>query len=208
MLVGVAVIALPPAAVQILSRSQPIDRAPHGGIIRADAGLRECGQDRPGAVNIVGPPATEPRAIAFLLVAQVSHRALERRSVLRTADARERCYDPGGNVARRRIQQRAMIGERDRVQIVTGVVRIERAKSAVAALHADEPVKGTPHAVCIAGRVARLMHRPNDDCRIVKIGVIAVRELERPAPARQIRSTHAPVAGFIEELSRLQPVEC
>src|ERR1700722_8933422 len=100
MLVGVAVIALPPAAVQILSRSQPINRAPHGRVIRTDARLRERGQDRPGAVNIVGAPATEPRAIGFLLVAQISHRPLERRSVLRTVDARECCYDSGGNVAR------------------------------------------------------------------------------------------------------------
>src|ERR1700722_8369889 len=70
----IGIVALAPAAVGILLELQPIDGAPNGGIVGTDVRLYECRQHRPGAVNIVGAPAAEPRTIGFLLFAQVDNR--------------------------------------------------------------------------------------------------------------------------------------
>src|SRR5207237_9034362 len=63
----VAVIALAPAAVGILPGREPPPGAARGGIIRADARLRERSQYRPCTVDVVRAPAAEPRAVRFLL---------------------------------------------------------------------------------------------------------------------------------------------
>jgi len=65
-----------------------------------------------------------------------------------------------------------------------GVVDVERCESAVAALHTDEPIQGALDVMRVACRIARLVHRPGDDSRVVKVGVMSVRELKGPAPAR------------------------
>src|SRR5262249_19148631 len=84
----VAVVALAPAAVGILPLLEPSHRALHGGIIGADAGVRQRGKHRPGAVYIVGPPTPEPRAVGFLLVAQIRDGAYQRPCVARAAGER------------------------------------------------------------------------------------------------------------------------
>src|SRR4029077_14299288 len=69
---GVAVIALAPATVGILPQLQKTDSASYRRVIGGDARLRERPQDRPGPVHVVRAPSAEPRAVGFLLRAQVS----------------------------------------------------------------------------------------------------------------------------------------
>ena len=56
------------------------------------------------------------------------------------ADLRQKRHAARGDVRRRRIQQRAVIGERDVVQVEMRVLRLERAPAAVGGLHADDPL--------------------------------------------------------------------
>ena len=109
--------------------------------------LRERHEHRPGAVDVIGSPAPEPRAVGFLLPAQIRNRTIERRVILRPANACEDGNNPRGHVVGRRIEQRAVIGERNVVEIVFEIVGIERRKAAVAALHPDQPVKRATHAL-------------------------------------------------------------
>ena len=79
-----------------------------------------------------------------------------------------------------------MIGEGNLVQVVAGIVRIERRKSAVATLHSHQPIERAAHALGVARRIARLMHGPRHHGGIVEIRIEVIRELKRPAAAGQI----------------------
>src|SRR6185312_4596176 len=105
----------------------------------------------------------EPGAIGLLLPPQVRDGALERGSILRPACARQRRRYPRGDVARRRIEQRAVIRERNVVEVVVGVVSVERGEPAVLALHGDQPVERTLDRAGITLRQTRLMHAPGDN---------------------------------------------
>ena len=118
----------------------------------------ERAQRRPGAVDVVGAPAPEPGAVRLLLAQEIVEPARERgRSSLigpscaSSRDAARR--DIGG----RRIEQRAMIGEGNVVEIVVVVVGVEGAPAAVAALHAGDPFGGARdrHAIAPRGRNGR-----------------------------------------------------
>ena len=100
-----------------------------------------------------------------------------------------------------------MIGEGNLVQVVTGIVGIERRKAAVAALHPHQPVERTAHAFIVADRIARLMHGPGNHGCIVEVRIEIIRELKCPTAAGQIGFSDAPIAGLIEQLLGLQPVE-
>src|SRR2546430_3789450 len=126
--VRVGVIALAPAAVGILPGYEPTHGAARGRIIRADARLRERSQYRPGTVDVVRAPATEPRAVRFLLLAQKGDCASEHRLVLGTPDLRQHRHHAGGDIARGRIQQSAMIRDWNLVEVVMGVVDVERSE--------------------------------------------------------------------------------
>src|SRR5271165_3713465 len=203
----IGIVALAPAAVRILPAFQPLRGAPHGGIVGADVRLRECRQHRPGAVYVIGAPAAEPRPVGLLLAAQVGNGAIQGGFVLWAADARQHRHDPRGDIARGRIEERAVIGERDLVEVVAGVVGVERGEAAVLALHSDQPIERAANALGIARRISRLMHGPHDHGRVVEIRVVAVRELKSPTAPGQAAALHLPVSGLIEELPGLQPVE-
>src|ERR1019366_1665144 len=83
----IAVVALTPPAVGVLTALEPIDSLAHRRILPAEAGLSQRRQRRPRAVDIVGAPATEPRAIALLFGPQIGDRAGQRRFVLWTGDS-------------------------------------------------------------------------------------------------------------------------
>src|SRR5215468_6250993 len=57
---------LAPAAVRVLDRDQPFDRAANLGRRALDAGDIERTQHGPGAVDVVGAPAAEPAAVLLL----------------------------------------------------------------------------------------------------------------------------------------------
>ena len=63
----------------------------------------------------------------------------------------------GGDIDRRRVEQGAVVGERDVVQVVGGIVGVECAPAAVGALHALDPLaaRGRCNSGEILGPAAR-----------------------------------------------------
>ena len=57
-----------------------------------------------------------------------------------TTELRDHARATRSHVGGRRVQQRAVIGERDVIQVLARVVRIERAPAAVAALQTHHPL--------------------------------------------------------------------
>src|SRR6202050_3617696 len=114
----IAVVALAPAAIGVLTSFEPAHGALHGLIIRSDAGLGEGHQHRPGAVDVIRPPAPEPRAVRLLLSAKKADGALHCGSVLRPAGSRQRRDHPGRDIAGRWIEQCTVIGERNVIEVV------------------------------------------------------------------------------------------
>ena len=100
-----------------------------------------------------------------------------------------------------------MIRKGNLVQVVTGVVGIECRKPAATALHAHQPIESAAHALRVAVRIMRLMHGPRDDGRVVEIGIKIIPKLKRPTTPGQGGTTYPPIAGFIQQLLRFQPVE-
>ena len=97
-------------------------------------------QHRPSSINVIHAPAAIPTSLCGLRAAQVIDRTCHRRAVRRGfVDLCQHRNTAGGDVLGRRIEQCAMIGERDVVQIVVLVVGIERAPSRVVALHPQDP---------------------------------------------------------------------
>src|SRR6185312_12190685 len=105
--VGCAVLA--PAAIGALARDEPVDGAADDRRLLVDARGVERAQRRPGAVDVVGPPAAEPGAVHLLLAAEIGDPGGER-LVLET-ELRQEADAPRRHVGGRRIEQRAVIGE-------------------------------------------------------------------------------------------------
>src|SRR5699024_12380334 len=133
------VVILPPATVLAWHGFDPVGRAPDEGGLHVGAGLLQGGQYGPGAVKIVGSPAAPPGAFGFLLALQVVDAALPCRTVLRALKATEKSQDAGAYVRRGRVQQRAVIGEGNFVQVVVVAVGIECADNAVPGLNYCQP---------------------------------------------------------------------
>ena len=76
------------------------------------------------------------------------------------------------------------------------VVDVERAPAAALALHPERPREAAVGGRA-RGRVAvgRAPQREHDDGRVVDVGVVVVRELEREAAGRDVRPPHGPVAA-------------
>ena len=100
----------------------------------------------------------------------------------------------------RRIEQRAMIGEGNVVEIVIGVVGIEGAPAAVAALHAHDPFRGSVDGAAIAGAV-EAVERHRHHGGVVDIGIMRVGVLEGPAAGPHTRPPRRPVADDVEHLA-------
>ena len=208
---GIAVVRLAPAAVGVLLAAQPLQAIAHHRQLAIDTGEPQARQHAPGAVDVVGAPASPPAAIGLLRVAQVLDAALACRSVLRTFSDAKCQQHAAGDVLGWRIEQSAVIGERDRIEKVAIAVRIERAKAAVARLQADDPVQTTRHghlvAPGLAGALApRVKHRQHDG-RIVNVRVVRVLVLKCPAARRRVgRSIVFPVAAQVQHLTISEPV--
>src|SRR5215472_18426419 len=78
-----------------------------------------------------------------------------------------------------------MIGKRDMVQIIMGVIGIECSPPAVAALHADDPFGSTIGRGAIARR-GEAIESKGHRRRIIQVGIVGVIELEGPPAGAQI----------------------
>ena len=176
-----------------------------------DAGGVERAQHRPGAVDVVHAPAAVPAALGKLGAAQIVDAARHRRAACRRlAELRQHRQAARGDVLGRRIEQRAVIGERDVVEIVIFVVGVERAPGAVLALHADDPfarARDRGVVVLAAGQVLHAVHRHGDDGGVVDVGIMRVGVLEGPAARADVGPPRDPVAADVEDLLRHQPIE-
>ena len=90
---------------------------------------REPAQHRPGAVDVVHAPAAVPGAVVPLRAADEVERALGAARIQAVAQRAEQLEAAAGQVLGGRIEQRAVIGERDVVQVEAVVVGVERAPS-------------------------------------------------------------------------------
>ena len=115
-----------------------------------------------------------------------------------------------GDVLGRGIEQRAVVGERNVVEIIFEIVDVEGGPAAVAALHALDPFAAARdrHIIVLgAGCAPHPIHRHDDHGGVVEIGIMRVVVLERPAAGPHVRALHRPVALEVEHLFRHQPVE-
>src|SRR5207244_2549385 len=87
------------------------------------------------------------------------------------ADLGEEAQTTGGHISRWRVEQRAMIRERDVVQVVVRVVGIEGGPPTVPALHTDDPFGGAVYGLAIAGRIESVESESNRG-RVVEIGIV------------------------------------
>ncbi len=200
--IGAAVLA--PTAIGTLLGQQPIDRAPDHRIGLAHAGGIERGEDRPGTIDVIGSPAAEPRAVRFLLATQIGNAGRERGLI--AAELAEQADATRRDIRARRIEQRAVIGEGDVVEIVVGVVDIEGSPAAIAALHADEPFRRAGDRFAIF-RSVQPVERQCHHRSIVEIGVMRIGVLERPTAGPKPGPRHGPIAGEIGHLAAQQPFE-
>src|SRR5215472_10692622 len=109
-----------------------------------------------------------------------------------------------GKIGCWRIEQRTMIGERDVVEIVAGVVSVERSPSAVAALHTDDPLSSTRDGIMELrasgfGKLGCPIHRHDNNCGIIQIYVIWIDVLERPAARTHMGTSFPPIADHVKD---------
>ncbi len=103
-----------------------------------------------------------------------------------------------------------MVGERNVVQVVLRVFRLERTPAAVAALHADHPFARPRYGFAIdlgMRERRRAMHGHDHHRRVVDVRVVVVVVLECPTARPHIRTARNPVAAHVENLQRTQPRE-
>src|SRR5262249_36631767 len=132
---------LAPAAVPILVRLQPAHGALDVLLVEALPDRFEAPEHRPRAVDVVHAPAPEPRAIVPLRAADERQRAAGRLEVAAIPERAHQLESAAGEIFRRRVEQRAVVGERNIVEEELVVVGLEGAPATVGALHAEEPAQ-------------------------------------------------------------------
>src|SRR5580692_10588351 len=121
--VGAHVLA--PAAVLVLVLLEPGDGPADLRLARLDARRDQRGNDRAGAVEVVGAPAAEPGPV-FLLVLEQPDDASPAGGLVRQPLGREGLDDVRGDVGAWRVDHRPEVAERQLVDELAGVVGVER----------------------------------------------------------------------------------
>src|SRR5262249_13659178 len=118
----------------------PRDCPPYLGRSDRDACGVERRKHRPSTIDIVGAPTAEPTPLALLLASQVSQSCRNSRMVRPVADLDQKADTTRADIRSRRVEQSPMVGKRDGVQLVVGIISVEGSPPAIAALHADDPL--------------------------------------------------------------------
>src|SRR5699024_7564141 len=185
---------------------EPLHGALNPVALRIETALLGGGEHRPGTVDVVCAPATIPAAPGCLLLAQESPDTVQSGWVTVFAETAEQGGDTGADVASRRVEQGAVIGKRNFVEVVILVVGVECGEAAVTRLHGAEPVRGSPDGVTVM-RITGLHHGPGGRRRVVEIGIRIITELEWPAAAGCFGMVALPVTGCVQQLALAQPVQ-
>src|SRR5687768_8930547 len=136
-----------------------------------DASKSKCFQYRPGAINVIAPPASEPGAAWFLLPEQVGQSTLHDFPVPVLSVQSQKTRAARGNVAGWGIKQGTVIGKRNFVEIIVGIIAIKSGKTSVGGLHSGKPIRRSGNIFAISLRVC-LMKRPGDGSGIVEVRVV------------------------------------
>ena len=186
---------------------EPANRALDVFVTRVLADRGEATQHGPRAVDVVHAPAAVPWPVVPLRMAEEIDRPLSGLEVLPIAERAEQLEPAPRQVLRRRIEERAVVGEGDVVQVEAVVVGVERGPAPVSVLHAEEPAEppllGRPRRV--AAEPVHLLERHHDHRRVVEVRVEVVAVLERPAPGLHVRPLHLPVTRH-EDLTLDHPL--
>src|SRR5262249_24931321 len=126
------------ASIFVLNGSEPGGRAPDCLVFAIDAGRVERDEDRPGPVDVVHAPASVPAAVFFLVVAQEVE-TMRQRSSVPGAELSDHARAGRGAMGGRWIEQCTVIGERNVVQVIARIARIERAPAFIGALQTGYP---------------------------------------------------------------------
>src|SRR6516164_6080418 len=121
-------------------------------------------QRGPGAVDVVHAPATKPASVLLLLAQDVVDSALQLRACSDgLAQLRKHRDTASADINSGRIEKRAMVRERNVVEIQMRVVGVEGGPSAVLALQAGNPLVPAADRGAIvlpaAGKVRCPIHR-------------------------------------------------
>src|SRR5579872_2139274 len=113
------------------------------------------------------------------------------------AEAAEAFENARGHVGRRRIEHRVVIGEWNVIEKTLAVVAIEGSPTAVAILHAEQPLDAAANGGFHPLRIGELytLEGHQHESGIVHIGIEVVAEFEDPSAGRGVFVFHLPVAG-------------
>src|SRR5437867_8144379 len=126
LVVVVALARLAPTPVLVLVTLEPANRALDVFVPRVLADRGEATQHGPRAVDVVHAPAAVPWPVVPLRMAEEIDRPLSGLEVLPIAERAEQLEPAPRQVLRRRIEERAVVGEGDVVQVEAVVVGVER----------------------------------------------------------------------------------
>src|SRR2546426_535337 len=192
---GRAPARLAPTAVAVLPPLEPAHGPLDVLVAEVLADRAEPTEDGPGAVDVVHTPASVPRPVVPLRVAEEVERALRRLELAVVAERAEELEAASRQVLRRGIEQRAVVGERDVVEVEALVVRIERRPASVLPLHAEEPAEAAllrePRRIGV--EPVDLLERHEHHRGVIEVRIEVVVVLERPAARPDVRPFHLPV---------------
>src|SRR5262249_17738706 len=123
----------------VLDGVQPGHGLPYHGMLRVETTRLERRQRRSPAVDVVHAPTAPPGAVPLLLADQVLEAGPE--DVLVARDGPEGLESLRRDVLAGRVDHVAEVAEREHVEPVARVVRVEGAPAAVGRLHPGDPVE-------------------------------------------------------------------
>ena len=119
-----------------------------------DAHGLQASQHEERPVEIVDAPAPKPASVRLLFFEDELDRLLHSLVATGVAVVREHLQDAAGDVDRRRIEHRVVVGERDVLEDHLRVVFVEAGPATVLALHGEDPVQrplATRRSGCVRG---------------------------------------------------------